>query len=116
VSSHSPDPHPVRPISDRAAPTADLAVPRGSVAGARSPGIEQLREIVEHSIGVVRTRRRLFRDVFLGVAVLLIGTILLQTPLYESTSLLLVKFEPGLRTWCDLRIVGWDGQHCHCDA
>lgn len=95
MSSHSPDPKPVRPVADRS-PSSDAqdAARRTDPAstGARSPGIDQLREIVEHSVDVVRSRRKVFRDVFLGVAVLLIGLVLLQTPLYESTSLLLVKF------------------------
>jgi uncharacterized protein involved in exopolysaccharide biosynthesis len=101
VSSHSHDPNPIRPISDRSTPV-DPAADRRSEASssgasaartrAPSPGIDQVREVVGHAIGVVRARRKLFRGVFLGVAALLTATILLQTPLYESTSLMLVKF------------------------
>lgn len=102
MSSHSPDdPSRVRAISERSTagdPSGELRVEVPETRAGESandgmrPGIEQLREIVSHSIDIIRARLMLFRIVFLGVAFLLIATILMQTPLYESTSLLLVKF------------------------
>jgi uncharacterized protein involved in exopolysaccharide biosynthesis len=96
VSSHSPDPKPVRPL---AKPTrsgrpdeADGHETSDAMESAPQPGIDQLREIIEDSIEVLRRRRRVFRGAFLGLAVLLSVAILMQTPLYESTSLMLVKF------------------------
>jgi len=95
VSSHSPDPHAVRPISDRSAP-AQPAGPRGPGSAASDaavrPGIEQLREIAARSLDALRRRKKVFWAMFLGVAALLAAAIALQTPLYESTSLMLIKF------------------------
>jgi uncharacterized protein involved in exopolysaccharide biosynthesis len=98
VSSHSPDPHPVRPLGDRSTPGTP-AGPRGTQGpgpggfddGPR-PGIEQIRDIVARSVDALRRRQRIFWTTALGVGAVLALAIGLQTPLYESTSLMLVKF------------------------
>lgn len=77
----------VRPIGDGPAP--DLR--NSPEAPPPSPGVDQLREIVLHTIDVLKRRRRVFYGVFGGVAGFLSLVILAQTPLYESTALMLVK-------------------------
>lgn len=92
MSSHSPDPHPVRPLGERGVPRdADRSVAGPDDVGPR-PGIDQLRDIFARSTDALRRRRRVFWGAFLGTAALLALAIALQTPLYESTSLMLVKF------------------------
>jgi len=97
VSSHSPDPHPVRPLTDRSAPgqpggSRDAGPSSGGAGEVRPrPGLEQLRDIVADSIASLQRRRRVFWSVFAGTAAVLALAIGLQTPLYESTSLMLVK-------------------------
>ncbi len=82
--SQSPEKRPVRPIGedDRAPSESELA---------ERPGIEQLRAIIGESIDVLRRRRRSFGSIFGVVAALLVLIVLIQTPIYESTALMLVK-------------------------
>lgn len=84
ISSHektSQDGRPVRPVDESMTPPPALR-----------PGIEQIREIVERAWSLVQRQRRGFLSVFAAVATLLLLAIAIQTPLYESSSLLLVKF------------------------
>jgi uncharacterized protein involved in exopolysaccharide biosynthesis len=56
------------------------------------PGIDQLKDIAEHAYEVLYRRRRVFAVVSAGLAFLLSLILLLQTPTYEASSLVLVKF------------------------
>jgi uncharacterized protein involved in exopolysaccharide biosynthesis len=77
----------VRPIiGDAPAPGI-----RSTGAAVLPPGVEQLREIFQHAMGMLRRRRRVFYTVFGSVTALLSLTILSQATLYEATALMLVK-------------------------
>lgn len=77
----SKEPRSVRPVeSQEPAPPPDR------------PGIEQLREIAESARDLLVRQQRGFLAVAGASAVLLLLAILVQTPLYESSSLMLVKF------------------------
>jgi uncharacterized protein involved in exopolysaccharide biosynthesis len=71
---------PVRPIHE----DSEARVPQ--------PGFEQLREIIQRTIHELRRQRRAFLAVSGAIALLLGLAIALQTPLYRSTSLMLLKF------------------------
>ena len=90
MSRHSPDQSPVRPVADRTVEGGSASARVGD--GPPRPGIEQLRDVVTEAAEALRRRSVVFRNVFLATAAVLVGAILLQTPLYESTSLMLVKF------------------------
>jgi len=77
----SKEPRSVRPVeSHESAPAPNR------------PGIEQLREMAESAWELLERQRRGFLAVAGATAVLLLLAILMQTPLYESSSLMLVKF------------------------
>jgi len=82
----SHDPETLRP----AEPPRDG--PDAGPGDAARPGIEQLGDIVREGVAVLDRQRRGFFFAGGGLAVLLLAAIALQTPVYESTSLLLVKF------------------------
>lgn len=78
--------HPIRPVDQGRRPDG------APEPGSQRPGIEQLREILEDAYGVLLRRRRVFGVVAGSLALVLSLAVLLQTSLYEATSLLLVKF------------------------
>ena len=80
---------PIRPVDDGTPASRDAG---GAAAAPARPGIEQLRGILEDAYALVFRRRRVFAVVSGATGALLLLFILLQTPLYEATSLMLVKF------------------------
>lgn len=84
------NPNPIRPFGEGRSPDS----PREALPAppALRPGIEQLRELVEDGLDLLIRRLRVFAVVAGSVGVILLLAILLQTPVYEATSLLLVKF------------------------
>lgn len=84
----SKEPSSIRPMEQRGEPRE----PQPGAQEAPRPGIDQLREILERAVALVRRQRRGFLVVAGGSGAVLLFGVLLQTPLYESSSLLLVKF------------------------
>ena len=76
------DQRPIRPVETPGAPETPET----------RPGIDQLREIYEQARELVERQRRGFLAAAGATGFVLLAAILLQTPLYESSSLLLVKF------------------------
>lgn len=85
---------PMRPIHKNPSPLGsrfDASGPNGSDPD-RLSGFEQLRGHAVRALELARRQSRVFL-VFAGVtALVLVTAVVAQTPLYESTSLLLVKF------------------------
>ena len=84
----------MRPVHESPPPLGsrfDAAGPNGSDPDDRS-GFEQLRDNVVRAVELARSQSRVFLLFAGGTALLLVTAIVAQTPLYESTSLLLVKF------------------------
>jgi uncharacterized protein involved in exopolysaccharide biosynthesis len=80
----------VRPIIDTPRPSQALS--NAVDAPPQRSGFDQLGEIAEQTLALLRRQRRLFGAVSGGMLAALAIAILLQTPLYESTALMLVKF------------------------
>jgi uncharacterized protein involved in exopolysaccharide biosynthesis len=89
VSPHQNDP--VRPIHE----DPGARVPDDHAGGEPhppQPGFDQLRKVVQRSIDALQRRRRAFFLIAGAVGAVLAMAIALQTPLYRSTSLMLLKF------------------------
>lgn len=66
--------------------------PELAAAARRRPGIDELREIWDQAYEALLRRQRVFVAVAGSLAALLLLAILLQTPQFEASSLVLVKF------------------------
>jgi len=91
MSSHSQKSNSVRPIAGDPPPSAAAENANASSAGGNSNGFEQLREIISDSVELLKRQKKVFFCVAGGLASVLSLFILVQTPLYESTALMLVK-------------------------
>jgi uncharacterized protein involved in exopolysaccharide biosynthesis len=79
--------NPIRPVEDGQRPQEAIPTPSPI-----RPGIEQLREIGADAFEALWRRQRVFAVVAGAFASVLLLAILFQTPHFEATSLILVKF------------------------